>query len=897
MKISLSNLDWQVKGYWPWVPIKENSMETGQQLHGVTPFIPARVPGGVHYDLFQAGYITNPYYGLDSLKCEWVENRWWMYRTVFENPHPDENRKTELIFEGVDYEVLVYVNDCFMAEHKGMYEPLKIDITNVLQEKNKLVVIFKGIPQEMGQIGYTSKTSTQKSRFNYKWDFSTRLVNIGFWQDVKLKVYEEVELQEIYVHSDVEQGKGTITVDAVLNQEKLQPSMVQLQLLEPVSNQCIYFNNFLIGSEGNERGISDRLYDTTTDISYKTIEKTTDRIYTNKIHDKITVDQPMLWYPNGSGSQPLYTVKLLVIKKDHQSSPLYCQKVGIRSLAYGHNENEHENALPYTFIINGRKTYIKGVNITPIDHIYGNITKEQYEFLVDCAVNANVNMIRVWGGGLIEKEWLYDLCDKKGILIWQEFIQSSSGIDNIPSTDPDFLQLLKKNSISAIKQKRNHVSLTVWSGGNELMEEPDRPCGYENENIAMLKTLVEQYDPQRMFLPTSSSGPREFISFEKGVSHDVHGSWRYEGNPRHYRMYGSSDNLFHSEFGLDGTASVKSLKKFLPEDAWYPTPMSGNLNWQHHGEWWGTYGRDTEIFGTITDLEYFVQCSQYMQMEGLRFIIEANRRRKFQNSGCIIWQLNEPWPNASCTNLVDYYGEAKPAYYMVKKVYSPIHISMSYQKLDYQLGEMFQETITVHNSMDTFEGDIQVKIRNMNGDCVTEYLYHGLFPANRATDATELKFQIKDVSEIFFVELKIVVMEQIVSENVYMFALQKEHLFEPLKKVRTEVICEELEQKKEIAQVQELERKQKDNDNVIVKKVRIKNIGSEVAVHAGVELKEDGYWILGNDNYVFLFPQEEKILEFEIRKKKTGTFQSNENLPESDLGIPTMKAVWFGCNS
>ena len=182
----------------------------------------------------------------------------------------------------------------------------------------------------------------------------------------------------------------------------------------------------------------------------------------------------------------------------------------------------------------------------------------------------------------------------------------------------------------------------------------------------MLAGIVRRLDGTRTFFPTSATGPREFLSREKGVSHDVHGSWRYEGNPDHYSFYEQSDNLFHSEFGMDGASAVSSLKRFLPAASLHPTPMSGDPCWQHHGEWWGTYFRDCELFGefprTPEHLEEFSQCSQYLQAEGLRYIIEADRRRAFQNSGVIVWQINEPWPNASCTNLVDYYGLPKAAY-------------------------------------------------------------------------------------------------------------------------------------------------------------------------------------------------------------------------------------------
>ena len=213
MEISLSGFSWEVKGFWPYVPIKEKSMEAGQTLAGVTNWLPARVPGGVHADLFCAGLIEDPYFGKNSLCCEWVENRWWVYRTRFPRILYGcdlKERRVRLCFLGLDYEAEVFLNDVSCGTHKGMYDSFEIDITDLLQEDNKLVVVFKGVPQEMGQIGYTSRTSTQKSRFNYKWDFSTRLVNIGFWKDVVLSTVEDAAVYDLHIDTDFKNGEGQV---------------------------------------------------------------------------------------------------------------------------------------------------------------------------------------------------------------------------------------------------------------------------------------------------------------------------------------------------------------------------------------------------------------------------------------------------------------------------------------------------------------------------------------------------------------------------------------------------------------------------------------------------------------------------------------------------------------
>lgn len=881
MEISLSNLNWQVKGYWPYVPIKEKSMETGQTLHGVTPWIDAKVPGGVHYDLWKAGYIQNPYYARNSLNCEWVENRWWMYRTDFDGQSGCEDLTSErvfLVFKGMDYEAMIYFNDELLGTHKGMYEHKRIDLTGKIKEHNKLVVIFKGIPSEMGQIGYTSATSTQKSRFNYKWDFSTHLVNIGFWQDVVLDIVEEAQIEDLFIRTDMEDDLGMIRVSGKVctsrNREEAQRLSVKVCIGSPGDKSSSDVRWIREHEMLDEDSVSaDGLTEVMEEDPPLRIEEVS--LNADGSFDKpIVVINPQLWYPNGEGEQPLYPVTCSVHEGENQ---LYtCTKhVGIRSFTYAHNEREHAGALPYTFVVNGKKTFVKGVNITPLDHIYGNVTREQYAYLITAMVNAGINMVRVWGGGLIEKEIFYDLCDKNGILIWQEFIQSSSGIDNKPCEEAAFLQLLEANAKAAVLEKRNHTALMVYSGGNELMEEADRPVSAANKNIALLKSIVDTYDGTRLFLPTSASGPREFITREKGVSHDVHGNWRYEGNPEHYELYGQSDNLFHSEFGMDGTSSVKSLEKFLPEESGKPTLMSGDLNWQHHGEWWGTYLRDVEMFGEIAktkeNLMLFTKCSQFMQSEGLRFMIEADRRRAFQNSGTIIWQLNEPWPNASCTNLIDYYGETKSAYYQVKRAYERQHISMTYRKLNYAPNEEIKEDIVVSNSDEGFLAEAEVLVRVISGELISRFALTGNILKNGSSVLGKAVFHAPKDQGIFFVTVRLRNGSRFLSENTYTFSSLEKEILKPLRGGAGKVEVRHSETKKL-------------RNGRLEKTLVLKNTGKEAAAEVGIELVRDDYYLLGTDNYVLLFPGEEIKMQYLLIPKFAGTFLEVENLKDTDGG-------------
>ncbi len=849
MEISLSNLNWEVKGYWPYVPEKEKSMETGQTLHGVTGWIPAKVPGGVHADLYRAGMLENPYFGLNSLTCEWVENRWWMYRASFPSVlegHDLTKENVSLLCKGLDYDADLFLNDEKIAEHRdGMFVPLQVELTGKFREENRLVVIFRGIPREMGQIGYTSRTSTQKSRFNYKWDFSTHLVNIGFWQDVVLKVGETVCLEDDFLRSEYDGQKGFLRFSGqVQGRKETASGLLRMKVSGPV-----YQNLPSLPAKGRSATAA-----TPTEISGEW------EVPANgAVAAELSIESPALWYPNGAGEQPLYFVTVEYLENGCVLWQKQYQQ-GIRSLQLAHNEQEHKNALPYTFVVNGKKIYCKGVNMTPLDHVYGCVDTKRYEAMVRYMVNAGVNLVRVWGGGLIEKEEFYRLCDENGLMVWQEFIQSSSGIDNIPCEDEAFLRLLKKNTEAAVRQKRNHTALAVYGGGNELMEREDTPVSLDNKNVRMLAEIVNRLDGTRMFYPTSATGPREFLSRDKGVSHDVHGSWRYEGNPNHYSFYGNSDNLFHSEFGMDGVSCVSSLEKFLPESALHPTPMSGDLNWQHHGEWWGTYFRDCEIFGDIPKtrehLQEFVDCSQYMQAEGLRYIIESDRRRAFQNSGVIIWQINEPWPNASCTNLVDYYHVPKAAYSQTVRVFEPFHVSMEYPGLTLVPGETVRFPVWLSHDGEAQKAQVKNQVLSKSGSIFAEETLETTAPENRSAQVGFCQFTVPQ-EPLVFVRLLAECGEN-TSENVYIFGTQKDGVLSGLRTSKAKVeVLEETDTPL--------------SGGSIHKTVKLKNTGTETAVQ--VSMETPGYCLLGKENHLTLFPGKCRSMEFLLVPAPHGPFE------------------------
>ncbi|HBQ63540.1 MAG TPA: hypothetical protein DD727_01145, partial [Clostridiales bacterium] len=547
--LSSGQVEWKAAGFQPGLPTwilkdKRKDFSTADSDSPVTEWFDITVPGGIQYDLFRHSLIPNPYQDMNSLYCEWVEHRWWVCQTCFdknvilaswEGNNPPS--RVELFLEGLDYEADIYLEGILLGAHRGMFHPAVFDITDLFERstaengKMHLIIVLKGAPEEQGQYGWTSRTTTQKSRFNYKWDFSTRLVNIGIWKDVKIRLYDEWSLEYPGVWSDHDGNTGKLVMETGVIAHHSdpviasQPCTLRVECLDPDRKDSRIFREEVVSAAAGER-----------------------------IRMEIHYPDAQPWWPNGHGAQPLVDVRLILICQGRRLDEWTC-KTGFRRLEYRHNEGSPSGALPYTYAVNGKRIYAKGVNLVPLDHLYGNLRPEQYEYLVLCMRHANVNLVRVWGGGLVEQDLFYQLCDRYGILVWQEFIQSSSGIENVPAKGKDFLDLLAESARYAVQTLRSHVSLSMWGGGNELMDADRNPANYGDENISMLRDIVKKYDPQRYFLPTSSSGPFFSVFADKpGISHDVHGAWSYRGNPAHYAVYNQSDCLFHGEFGTNGAS-------------------------------------------------------------------------------------------------------------------------------------------------------------------------------------------------------------------------------------------------------------------------------------------------------------------------------------------------------
>jgi beta-mannosidase len=719
-KISLNDKEWHLAWYFG----KEGILRNDHKNERLIGFIPAQVPGVVQEDLLEQGIIEDPYYDMNSYKAEWASQRNWIYKKFISLDEEVKGKRLRLHFEGVDYNAEFYMNGHLLGTHEGMFNAVEFDITNLVKfgEGNIIAVHIDEAPKEHGQVGYTSKVTTMKARVTYWWDFATRIIPLGIWDDVFIVEDDSIAFENVRILPRLSDdlNEGNIYTEVKISSKRR--TRVELRIKLSFEGEKVY-----------EEILSPYL-----------------SMGENLVNIHSTIDRPKLWWPNGYGEQNLYCCELLLLE-DGKEIYNYNEHFGFKRVLRLPNEG-FQNAPKYKFNVNGKDIFIKGWNWVPIDLMYGRDKTEKYTHLIKLAKEANVNMLRVWGGGLIEKEIFYRLCDESGIMIWQEFTQSSSGIDNFPNSEQWYIDMLSRYAVEVVKKRRNHVSLTIWCGGNELLDSMNIPLDENYPVLKMLDELVAQYGNDQIFLATSPYGkvfglnleilkkkskPEEGTHVVYGQPHlegkrdiheetvelyDVHGPWMYLGLTEHYFLYNENTSALHSEFGVEGTVLYEDLKRFMSEEKAWP-PTRENRIWSHHGAWFINLPMMEKVFGSIKDIKEYCKLSHYLQAEGLRYGIESNRRRMPQCGGTLPWQFNEPYPNAICTNSVDYYGKPKMAYYYVKKAYELVNVSLKYSSQIFKDRVNFEVWITSSLGL-SIGTEIKLQIYSLKGSLLFSKLYH-----------------------------------------------------------------------------------------------------------------------------------------------------------------------------
>ena len=649
---------------------------------------PARVPGSLLDDAWRAGEVPNPYVDRNSLAAEWVPQRTWLYRRSFTVP-PDASATAALRLDGLDPGGIVLLDGEEIARHRGMFVPCEIDLGDKLApgSAHDLVVVVDAAPPMPSQVGRTELARHHRSRMGYGWDFCPRMIHTGIWRSVAIDLFE-ARLRAVRAHVALSDdlGSATVTVTAGVEGHGATSAIARI-----VDDRGATIAEGRVEVEGSELAIA------------------------------LEVAEPRPWWPNGIGQPAVYRLRLQL----HGDHPLdeQTRAIGFRTVELAPTMGASADALPYTLVVNGRPTWIRGWNWTPMDATHGVPRPERLRHLVELLRRANVNLVRVWGGGLIESDAFYDACDRAGIMVWQEFAQSSSGVANWPTDDPAFVALMRREAEAIVPLRADHPSLAIWCGGNELADADGRPLTDAHPVLGALRDVTARLDPDAAWLATSPSGPRfdnslAALAEDPGGLHDVHGPWEHQGLAEQHALADATTSLLHSEFGVEGMTNLGTLRATVTEPSRWTADRYDPVM-AHRGAWWNNRSYVERVFGGALALDELERASQHLQADGLRALIEGDRRRWPRNAGALPWAFNEPFPNAWSNAAVDYFGAPKPAYHAVADAYAPILPGVSFRSRALEDATDLDVTPWLINDTDRpVEGTLVISLADSSGRCL-----------------------------------------------------------------------------------------------------------------------------------------------------------------------------------
>ena len=673
------------------------SLNSGWKFREInkTEWLPATVPGCVHTDLLANKKIEDPFYRDNEKNLQWIGKTDWEYETRFNvSAEMLKRRNLEIVFEGLDTYAEVFLNEKPILDADNMFRTWRVDVKdslkqgeNILRVKfrspvNEILPLMKKLDYELPAVndqGEKTSPYTRKAPYQYGWDWGPRFVTSGVWKPVNLVMWDDARIEDLHI-----------------KQKKLSKETADLTAAVEV--------------------IASSETDATVEIENLTDKKTvaTKQIKLNSGVNKIDLDfalkNPRLWFPVGLGKQSLYNfrAKLSVNKKqvDEQT-----KRTGLRTLQLRQKPDEH--GISFEFVINGIPVFGRGANWIPADIFPTRVTKERYKNLLTSLKDANMNMIRVWGGGIYEDDYYYELADEMGLLVWQDFMFACSMYPG----DKKFLESVRAEAIDNIKRLRNHPSIVLWCGNNEI-ETAWNHWGWRERLpshiwddylklfVRLLGEVTEEYDPSRPYWQSSPSSNFQDDSNSQRIG-DMH-YWQVWHAEKPYEEYEKQFPRFMSEYGFQSFPDIETVKTYTTEEDRKSIETPIMLAHQRHPRG-NQLIREYMLreYKEPKDFESFLYVSQVLQAQGIKIGAEHFRRIMPRNMGSLYWQANDVWQVASWSAM-DYFGRWKALMYYTRKFYSPILISPHILdgKMNFNIVNDFPETK---------QGELTWRLIDLNG--------------------------------------------------------------------------------------------------------------------------------------------------------------------------------------
>ncbi|WP_374463911.1 glycoside hydrolase family 2 protein [Chryseobacterium sp.] len=692
---SLSSGNWQFK----------NSKEQS--------WLPAKVPGTVYLDLMNNKMIPDPYKDENEKKVQWIENENWDYQTAFTVSSRElMNGNIDLVFNGLDTFSEIYLNGKLLKRTDNMFRKWNIPVKQYLKAGNNTLQIrfisavntgkelAKQVPFTMPE---SPRSFVRKAQYQFGWDWGPRLVTAGIWKDVQLEFWNNAKII----------------------------SVKDIQSRTAEASQNLHFDVEIYAQNAG---------DYTLDL--------------NSIHKKITLKKGIntimvpydtegmkLWQPNGRGEANLYDFEVK-LSKDQKNIDVKNIRIGLRTVELVQEKDEKGKS--FYFKVNGQPLYIKGTNWIPGDSFSPRMTREKYQKLIKDTKDANMNMIRIWGGGIYEDDEFYKACDENGILVWQDFMFAGS----FYPADEAFLSNVKEEVKDQVTRLQNHPSIALWCGNNEI-DEAIVNWGYQKQfKYSKNDSLQVWKDYKKLFHDVIPKALAENLKSDKNIywpsspsigwghkesltERDSHywGAWWGE---QPFEIYNEKVGRFMSEYGFQGMPTLETTKSMfsgIPDLNLQNPAIKAH---EKHARGWDIINeymkRDYKV---PTDFVQYNYVSQLLQARGMQIAIEAHRRAKPYNMGTLYWQLNDCWPVVSWSS-IDYLGNWKAFHYQAKRSFEPVLISIAETDKSYDvylISDLLKElkadimlelidfkgkTLWKANQSDAISADISKKIRSIS---------------------------------------------------------------------------------------------------------------------------------------------------------------------------------------
>lgn len=764
----------------------------------------ATVPGNIHSDLLENKLIEHPFIGNNEEKLQWISKTDWDYKTTFLVDRKTlQKRHIELSFEGLDTYASVFLNDSLILKTNNAFREFQVEVKSILKAENELRIVFENTSisedKEKNSLKYTlpegNRIFTRKAQFQYGWDWGPKLNTSGIWRPIKLTAWNDYKIENINII------QKTLT-DSIAS---LIVEIADSNFSKDVLNYEVYINDTLQFQKPEKPEIP------------------------------ITIKNPKRWWPHNLGEPYLYDIKV-VVRNGKTILDSVLVKKGLRTIDLITEKDSIGES--FYFKVNDVAVYAKGANYIPQNSMQNQVTNAHYEKLLNDVVDANMNMLRVWGGGIYENDIFYDLCDEKGILVWQDFMFACAMYPG----DQDFLENVQEEATQNVKRLRNHASIALWCGNNENAEgwnrwgwQADRSEHEKEEIWSYYLKVFDSILPNTVDKLTDTDYWESSPKYGRGnpkykFEGDAHDWWIWHDA---YPFEHLEENVprFMSEFGFQSFPSYEAIKYINQSDL---IDISAN-SFQSHQK----HSRGFQLireymerdFSVPEKAEDYVYMSQLLQAYGITKGIEAQRRAKPYNMGTLYWQLNDCWPVVSWSS-IDFFGKWKALHYKAKHSFEDVLVSSKVEN-------NILRTYVINDDFESHSGELSVKILDFEGNPLYQFSKSIILESN----ASQLQHQVN--LEAFKLDASKVVVVSNFNNSQSLYYLVKP---------------------------KELKLKQGDIEQKITKtdigfsiELSSKTLQKDVFLYSD----EKGHFL---DNYFDLLPNETKIVVFQTKSKTIERF-------------------------